>query len=103
MNQTSDFDNLNTKSLFDTELTSLFREKPTHQVLFAQSDFLYAQKRERIDSEDFVLPITLSHKKDTDFFVADFHPPKISVNEEPPVRRKSSTAIDSNLLEFEVH
>lgn len=102
MNQTADFDNLNSKSLFDTDLGSLFREKTIHQTQFVHPDFLYAQKRERIDSEDFVLPVAFSHKKDTDFFVADFHAPKITILEESPVRRKSSTGIDSNLLELEV-
>lgn len=102
MNHTSDFDNLNSRSLFDTDLGGFFREKTLQQVGFAQNDFPFAQRRERIDSEDFVLPLNSSVRKDTDFFVAEFHAPKITVAEEAHMRRKSSIVADSTLLELEV-
>ena len=102
MNHTSDFDNLNSRSLFDTDLGGLFRDKTLQHASFAQNDFPFAQRRERIDSEDFVLPPSLSVRKDTDFFVAEFQVPKVTAADEGHTRRKSSTVADSNLLELEV-
>ena len=105
MNQTTDFDNLNPKSFFDTEFTTLLIEdRSTLQINLTSPDFLFIQKRERIDSEDFSLPHSFHALRDADPFVSDYPTARLPPTEEKPRRKRSSLANspEPTLLQLEV-
>ena len=94
----TDFDNLQSKALFDIEQTSLFGGPMIAQA-FVSVDF-QTHRRERIDSEDFILPVRRSYYNDTDIFVTEFSAPRNA--EDSGRRRRSSMPVDGKLLELEV-
>lgn len=93
------------KALIEEELPCILEESAMVPANFAPSDCSFFQKRERIDSEDFVLPRTTNKRaKDNEAFPVDANNQKAPQAEESRSRRKSSVLpnTDPTLLELEV-
>lgn len=105
MHQIPDLDSLNPfKAQLESENIYFPVEKNIVQTTYATVDFYFGQRRERIDSEDFTLPIVSKTLMEADFFQQEMTNLKQSQSEELRPRRKSSIILvaDPTLVELEV-
>jgi hypothetical protein len=104
MHQIPDLESLNYfRPPIEHDLSFPLPEKPTQRNEFVASDFMFSQRRERIDSEDFVFPPTSSNKRELDFLHQEVAN-SFAIPEEAKAPRKTSIAanIDPNLIQLEV-
>ncbi len=105
MHQIPDLESLNYfRPPIENDVSFTAPEKPIQKSEFGTSDFLFSQRRERIDSEDFVFPPTTSNKREFDLLQQEVIN-SFSVPEEAKAPRKPSivTNIDPNLIQLEVN
>jgi hypothetical protein len=103
MHQIPDLESLNYfRPPIEHDVSFTATEKPAQKSEFIASDFMFSQRRERIDSEDFVFPPTSSNKRDFDFMHQEIVN-SFAVPEEAKVPRKPSVVanIDPNLVQLE--
>ena len=104
MHHISELDSLTPlKPIAEQEQAIFTLEKLPAGHSFAPSDSVFNHRRERIDSEDFILPPSkLNHE--TDFFQQELTNSKQMHFEDARARRKSSVCevTDPTLLELEV-
>ena len=106
MHQIPELENLGSfKAALDSELPFFSPDKGLQRSELPHLDLSFIQRRDRIDSEDFTLPIKSKPNGETDFLQAHgVTPREPSQPLEPPAQRKSSTLppIDPNLIGLEV-
>ena len=105
MHQIPELDNLNHfRSLIENDLSLFAIEKGSLLTDYSFNNFAFTQRRERIDSEDFSLPVSSKTRPEIDIFMQEVTSLPANQPEEPRVRRKSSTIaiIDPTLMELEV-
>ncbi len=104
MHQIPDLESLNYfRPPIEHDVSFLLTERPTQRSEFVASDFIFSQRRERIDSEDFVFPLISSNKREFDLLHQEVAN-SFAVAEEAKAPRKTSIVanIDPNLIQLEV-
>ena len=108
MNQIPELESLNPFRLFfaaEPELPSFKTSPDISQTPEAHRDFCFIPRRERIDSEDFTLPVPSKTRREPDFAFVEAPAPSHSYPSTDPLpRRKASgaSAIEPALIGLEV-